>query len=173
MTLYAIRHDKTNQRMKGRRIDALLGRRPWLVLATLVFHITEEWPLFPEWATSHFGTTSPRFFAVSHVPIVALVAWISFNATRSSARNGSIWCLAMVLAALGTNGLFHLAATFHFGEYSPGVVTSIAFYFPLFIYLFPMMIAILGRRQVVTANLSGILLSVVITFSLAIDMPVL
>lgn len=153
--------------------QAPLGRLPWLVFGALLAHITEEWFWFPEWATRHFGTTSPRFFAVSHVPIVALAFWVTIRATRAHASKLSTAAVWFIIAALSFNGAFHLITTFMFSEYSPGLATAVLFYFPLLAYLGPRVSAVLGFRQTFSTGIAGALVGALITSSLLIDMPTL
>jgi hypothetical protein len=147
------------------------GWRSWLVLCAPLVHIVEEWPRFPGWATEHFGTTSPRFYLISHIPIVAVIAWAAYPASRSDASSRSIWFLAMIVAALGANGLFHAGATVRFGAYSPGLVTSVGVYLPLAGYLLPRLIAMLGVPKGLSACVAGVVVAMLVTASLALDMP--
>ena len=150
-----------------------LGRLPWLVLASLLLHVLEEWSRFPEWATRHFGTTSDRFFVVSHIPIFGIVAWVVSSASRSNASTRSIWLLVMIIGALCTNTLFHLGTTGWFSEYSPGLVTALVLYLPLAIYMLPRASDILGIDPTIKAIATGFIMSTMITASLAFDMPTL
>jgi hypothetical protein len=150
-----------------------LGQWPWLVLFALLVHVAEEWPRFPEWATGHFGTTSPSFYIATHIPIVGLVAWATYRATRSGADRRSVWLVAVVLAALVTNALFHVGASIAFREVSPGLVSASLLYAPLALYLGPRMAPILGRTGSIMACAVGLLVSVLFTLSLGMDMPML
>ena len=148
-----------------------LGGLPWLVPLAMLGHMAEEWPRFPAWATSHFGTTSPRFYLLSHIPILAIVAWVSYRASRPAASPRSLWLLTMILAALGTNTLFHLGATVAFGEWAPGLATAIVLYIPLLFLLIPRTSIALGGPRARTAGLTGAVLSALIAMSLWLDMP--
>jgi hypothetical protein len=149
------------------------GRLAWLLLVALALHMGEEWSRFPEWATRHFGTTSPRFFLVSHVPIVAVVAWVSWGASRRPAAESFLWWYAFILAAFVTNALFHVATTLVFREYSPGLVTGVVLYPAVAVRLLPRVLPILGPRRTLAASIAGALASVLVAASLALDMPTL
>ena len=147
-----------------------LGRDPWFVLAALVCHVVEEVPNFPEWATRHFGTTSPTYFVLSHVPLFAAVLYIVYRASRSVVEPVWIWLLIAVQAALATNGVFHLLATLWFREYSPGVVTSVLVYAPVTAYLLPRAAQHLGARPTGMACATGIGVAGLLIASLWLDM---
>jgi len=148
-----------------------LGRLPWLVFVALVLHVFEEWPRFPEWATLHFGTTSPRFYVLSHIPILGLVAWAAYRASRPAASASSLWWIATILSALGANVIFHVASSVGLSELSPGLLTALLLYAPLLVFLFPRLALILGRRRSATAVAAGVAISAVVTASLGLDMP--
>jgi Protein of unknown function with HXXEE motif len=146
-----------------------LGRGPWLVLAALVFHVVEELPSFPQWATQHFGTTSTGYFVLSHVPLFAAVLYIVYRASRSMADVMWVWLLMAVQCALAANGIFHLLATLWFREYSPGVVTSVAVYAPVTAYLLPRAAQRLGPRATATACGTGVCVAAMLIASLWLD----
>ncbi|MCC7406053.1 MAG: HXXEE domain-containing protein [Bdellovibrionales bacterium] len=104
-----------------------------LVPIALFLHCLEEWFLdFPSWARRRFGSiTTRRFYFLSHIPIFLVVIHLSVTGARED--NGGIYILLAVAAqlALAMNGVFHLLASLLFREYSPGLVTSVVFYFPL------------------------------------------
>ena len=146
-----------------------LGLLSWSVLAVLLVHVAEELPGFPEWATRHFGTTSTAYFVLSHIPLIATVLWIVQRAARPGAADAWIWLLLVVQVTLGVNGLFHLAATLWFGDYSPGVVTGLALYLPLTFYLLPRAARRLGPLRTATACCVGTLVSALLVCSLWLD----
>jgi hypothetical protein len=78
---------------------------------------------------------TPAFFGFSNVVAVSFAALVAFRASRSPPHGGWIVLLMGVQWVLFLNGLFHVGATLRFGEYSPGVVTSLVLYFPLTLYL--------------------------------------
>ena len=146
-----------------------LGRSPWLVLAALVFHVVEEVPNFPQWATRHFGTTSLTYFVLSHIPLLAAVVSIVHQASRSVVDGAWVWLLIAVQSALAVNGLFHVFATLWFREYSPGVVTSVLLYAPVTAYLLPRAARQLGPRPTAMACGTGTCVSALLIGSLWLD----
>lgn len=144
------------------------SRLLWAVFAALLVHVAEELPNFPAWATAHFGTTTPRWFVLSHIPILGLAAWITARATRSNASDGAMWWMWVLIVALATNGVFHVAATLWFHEYSPGVVTSVLLYGPLFWLASRRLPRPAGAPRMV-----GVLVAFLLTGSLWLDMPTL
>ena len=146
-----------------------LGRGPWFVLAALVCHVVEELPSFPRWATQHFGTTSPGYFVLSHVPLFAAVLYVVYRASRSDADVMWVWLLMGVQCALAANGIFHLLATLWFREYSPGVVTSVALYAPVSAYVLPRVARRLGPRRSAMACGTGVCVSALLIASLWLD----
>lgn len=98
----------------------------WLAPTAFLAHCAEELPRFPRWATKHFGTTSTRFYVVSHaLVVVPAVIMPAVHATRHPASTGAAFSSVAVAAGLGFNGIFHLATTALFREYSPGVFTGV------------------------------------------------
>ena len=149
-----------------------IGPLAWLVLVALLIHVIEEVPAFPEWATEHFGTTSRLYFILAHIPLFTFAAWISYRASRNDAPKWSIWWVAAGVAGLGLNILFHVFATFAFGQYSPGTITALLIFLPLNLILLPRTYRVLGRKSFGTAVLMGIGVSVLFTLSLLLDVPI-
>jgi len=144
----------------------------WLPLAALLAHVAEELQRFPAWATARFGTTTPLWFVVSHVPIVALAAYLSWRASRPRPTRSAIWWLLLVVAALFTNALFHLVATLLWREPSPGVVSAALLYLPLTAYLAPRLAKELGAPSALRAAAAGIAVAAALTASVLLDVPV-
>jgi len=140
----------------------------WLPSLALTIHVLEELSRFPAWATLRFGTTTPKWFAISHVPIFVMAFWISWRASRSPSTPTADWWLLAFVAALLTNGLFHIAALISFREYSPGVVSSVLLYIPMSVRLVPPLMRRLGRSGA-RAVFTGVVLAAVATGSLWLD----
>ncbi|MGI8775660.1 MAG: HXXEE domain-containing protein [Actinomycetota bacterium] len=122
---------------------------------------------FPEWATRHFGTTSRRFYATSHVLLVAGVTLAAHQHDKHPELLGA------VASGFVANGLFHLRATRRFGEPSPGERTAATLMIPGGLAL---LVDLLGRRSldmpgVITALLAGMLMNRAAVASLHLDMP--
>jgi uncharacterized protein with HXXEE motif len=146
-----------------------LGRASWLVLGALTLHVAEELAGFPDWATRHFGTTSPAFFVLSHLPLLAAVLYVVHRTSRPSAGIRWVWLLLVVQSALAANGVFHLVATLWFREYSPGLLTGIVLYTPVSVYLLPLVMPRLGPLRTATACSAGLLISGLLVGSLWLD----
>jgi hypothetical protein len=78
----------------------------------------------------------------------------------------------MIQWALGTNGVFHVATTLLFREYSPGVVTGAGLYLPFTVYFLH---RVLADRHLTTAQaaagcLAGTAVSALWIASLWLDM---
>jgi uncharacterized protein with HXXEE motif len=150
-----------------------MGNLPWVTFVLLLLHIAEERAFgFPAWATAHFGTTTPGFYALSHIPLVAAAAHVARQATRHDASAGWLAASIMVQAALAANGIFHIASTLLFRQYSPGLITSVGLYVPFTIYFLRR--ASRDRRirpaHIVMACAVGASVAVLLTASLALDM---
>jgi len=149
-----------------------LARFAWLPFAALLVHILEEFPHFPEWATARFGTTTTLWYGLSHFPLVALAALISWRAARPAPSHSAVWWLLVLQAALLTNAIFHVSCSVLWREYSPGVLTAVVLYAPLSGFLVPRLVAALGRPSALRAAATGAFLAATLTGTLALDIPV-
>jgi hypothetical protein len=103
----------------------------WLVAATLL-HVFEEYVYpggFLSWMRSAIGQTPTAFEAV--VINLAFVGWVAMP--LFSPATPTIWTLS-VPSLLLANGALHVVGTIVTRRYSPGVVTSVALFFPLATY---------------------------------------
>lgn len=141
--------------------------------AAFVVHCVEEYPRFPEWATRHFGTTTRRFYLVSHAVLVPLVALVDAHSSRGRATRSKAWLATGLASTLISNAVFHAGATVAFREYSPGAASGL-------LVLVPVGLAditsrrhasVLGPRARSTAVTAGVVLNAVIVASLWMDMP--
>lgn len=148
-----------------------IGLRGWLLFVALIFHVLEEWPRFPTWATDHFGTTSPRFYVVSHIPIFVIVAWATWRASAWRPSNSALWIFAFLLAGFGTNGLFHLFSSVVLGVLAPGVFTACLVLLPICLYVLQRVAVLLGRSATRRAAVAGGFVSLLVAASLWLDMP--
>jgi hypothetical protein len=111
-------------------------RMYWIPALTFLAHVAEEYPRFPEWATRHFGATSRAWYVYSHIPLVAVALWASICATQAPVRTTWPLLATSIQWVLATNALFHIATTFIFQEYSPGVITAVTLFLPGTVYVF-------------------------------------
>ena len=110
-------------------------------------HLIEEfvWPGgFPTWyrkyPPGYSATVSTRFLVIINLAFVGLAL---LPPLLGPTRSGyAYWVVAALIA--GANGIFHLAATVRWRQYSPGVVTGTLFYIPL---------AVLGTTELIRRGL--------------------
>lgn len=96
-------------------------------------HVLEEYPLFPVWATKHFGTTTRDWYILTHAILLLLVIFVTFLSIDKN--HLGIFLAVSTQTIIFTNGLFHVFTTYLFKEYSPGVISSILITFP-YSYIF-------------------------------------
>jgi Protein of unknown function with HXXEE motif len=146
----------------------------WIPALALLAHVVEEYPRFPEWATRHFGTTSRPWYVYSHIPLIAAVLGISFLAATAPAATLFPLLATAVQCALATNAVFHVATTFIFREYSPGVVTAVLIFVPGTAYLVDRTVreGLLTLPQVAVAVAIGTVVGIAVIASLWLPMDI-
>jgi hypothetical protein len=108
----------------------------WLVPVVYAIHIMEETPRFVPWAIRHFS--APKTFGqfvFGNVMFMAYVIIAAFLATTYTSE----WTLVLGLSTAAwifSNFTIHAYYTLTTGEYSPGVVTAGALYFPVSLYIY-------------------------------------
>lgn len=109
---------------------------PWAPLGAAMLHITEEFVFpggFTAWYRRYRPTPSrvtPRFLIVVNA---ALLLGCVQTALLGRTAPGIFYWLTMS-AVLGSNGIWHIRASFKSRAYSPGVVTGTLIYVPLAVY---------------------------------------
>lgn len=108
----------------------------WLFPLATLAHFLEEGRRFPSWAREHI---SPRYTR-SHwtrVHSIGLAYAAAFSALVSAVPSRSLVFLyiAVCLAPSVFNTLFHVGATAFYRSYSPGLITALVVYPPLFLCL--------------------------------------
>jgi hypothetical protein len=109
------------------------GRTAALFPAVFALHILEEAPRFTAWARRH---GSPRYSQRDFVRNNALGLAMTAAATRLIARSPSrgrvfgYFSLVLTQQAL-FNTVFHVGTTIAYREYSPGLVTAVGGFLPL------------------------------------------
>jgi hypothetical protein len=108
----------------------------WLFPLAFVFHIVEESAGFVRWVedTLH-GTFSLREFLINNAIFMAVLVGLVTLATRGRARWTMILLFVWVSGQQLWNFVFHVYTEIVFAAYSPGLVTAILFYYPLYLFL--------------------------------------
>lgn len=107
---------------------------PWLPLAAVSLHICEEFVFpggFPEWYRRYRPNVSritTRFLVLINGALVAMC--VVAGAMRNSL---GIFYWLLVSAIVAANGCWHLWASYRSRAYSPGMVTGLLIYVPLFL----------------------------------------
>ncbi|WP_431855114.1 HXXEE domain-containing protein [Azospirillum sp.] len=105
----------------------------WLMPAAFAPHIVEEYGTgFPDWVTHTLGSsmTGGAFLlnnAVFMAILLSLTAWAAFRPSPLSA----FVLLSWASGNLFWNFVFHLATTFLYDRFSPGLMTAVLLYFPI------------------------------------------
>ncbi|QQS41382.1 MAG: HXXEE domain-containing protein [Acidobacteriota bacterium] len=146
----------------------------WLPLIAFAFHMLEEYPRFPEWATRHFGATSNAWYVYSHIPLVTLAIIVCLSAENSSPQTWERIFGTAFAITLALNGIFHIAATILFREYSPGVATGTFFLIPVACYLLIETAGgrLLTGRQTWVAFAIGVVVQIAVVASLYLEMDI-
>ena len=105
--------------------------------AAVMLHVTEEF-LFPggfiewyqEWFPSKEKGIRPGYLVwINTLMMAACVVPVALGATE---HGYSVWYVVVAIA--GANAVFHVVGVFSLKKYSPGVVTGVLLYLPLFFY---------------------------------------
>lgn len=153
-----------------------MDRSYLLVPAAFLAHTLEELPRFPAWATRRFGTTSTRFYVVSHL---TLLIPMTLKAGRDAARDpddpGAVFRASAVAAGYGFNALFHIAASALFREYSPGLATGTTLMLPASLGTLAKVRrdGAISDEQLLGSIVAGMALCTAAVGSLYLDMPTL
>jgi hypothetical protein len=146
----------------------------WLPLTVFVAHIAEEYPRFPAWATRHFGATSKAWYVYSHVMLVVVALAVCEWAEGAPSQTWGPILATAFMVTLAVNGLFHVATTFLFREYSPGVITGTLLFFPATGYLLyeTLRLERLTGAQIGTAVAIGVAVQIAVIASLYLHMDI-
>ena len=94
----------------------------------LALHVAEEAPGFAAWARRNtWAGYSDRDFVAINASGLALTAFAG-AAVRREPRLFALWYAGIVSQQLLWNPVFHVGTTIAYGEYSPGLVTALAFF---------------------------------------------
>jgi Protein of unknown function with HXXEE motif len=116
---------------------ASFRRAVWLLPAAFGLHVLEESRGFTEWAKRH---TSERYTQADFVRNNALGLLMTTGTTVLVSRGGSrpvfLFFYSTVLTQQALfNPLFHAGTTVTYRAYSPGLVTSVVLFLPLWYHL--------------------------------------
>ena len=101
--------------------------------AALALHVAEETPGFAAWARRNtWPGYRDRDFAVINVGGLAMTA-LSGVAVRRAPRLYGAWYAGVVAQQFLWNPVFHLGTTIAYREYSPGLVTALTLFPPLWL----------------------------------------
>src|SRR5262245_26041916 len=105
----------------------------WLAPAAYALHIVEEAQNFAAWASEHFaqGFTTAQFVKNNAIVMSFLVA-LTLLASLYPRRWTALLHFFQLSAGLLHNALFRMAATAYIGVYSPGLLSAILLYVPVF-----------------------------------------
>lgn len=134
----------------------------WLLPVSYLLHIIEEYVGgFPAWVTHDVhGSFDDAAFAVNNFAFMLILLTLVYVNYRKSTPVRGILLVVFASANLFWDGLFHLIMTPILNRYSPGLVTSMLFYYPICILVGTVTIddKILTPRQFVPALLGGLAL---------------
>ncbi|WP_146852390.1 HXXEE domain-containing protein [Brevifollis gellanilyticus] len=146
----------------------------WLPTLAFLAHVFEEFGLFPAWASRHFGRTSRPWYIYSHIVLVGLFVIVSWQASDAVAP--SLWILAAFTFqwVIGSNALFHIAATFWFREYSPGILSGVCVVLPATGWMMHHAITLAGitSTQIWGTVILGLIISSLVIASLWLDLGI-
>ncbi len=96
----------------------------WLPSIVFIIHTLEELPRFAAWASLHFGPLTTEKFAVSHIPMILLVLFASYEASIVGTHGRWVVLATAFQWQFEVNAIFHLGTSAFFRDYSPGMVTA-------------------------------------------------
>ena len=144
------------------------NRLLWLMPAAYAIHICDEWfSGFPRYVVDHMGgqPMPPPLFFLNNGVFMAVLLGLCTWASRSRSRLSAFLLMTWASGNLPCNFFVHLGYTVGTGYYSPGLITSSLFYWP--VSLVVMYAAVRDKRQTVSEAvasfaLGGVLLGLVI-----------
>ena len=141
-------------------------RAVWLLPLAFALHVLEEAPGFTAWVNRY---ASDRYTADDFVRNNGLGLVLTVGATFLVWRFRSravffVYYTGVVTQQAVFNTLFHAGATVAFRAYSPGVVTALALFLPLWWYLTRLALrkGLLTRRGLIAALVIGGLIHAVV-----------
>lgn len=108
----------------------------WLAPVAYAIHILEEAQQFATWTSTHFaaGFTTAQFVKNNLIIMAVLVA-LTVLVTVHPRRWTALLHFFQLSAGLFHNAVFHMGATAYLGVYSPGLLSSILLYVPVWYFI--------------------------------------
>ena len=128
----------------------------WLAPLAYAVHILEESQQFAAWASTHFaaGFTTPQFVKNNLIVMSGLIA-LTLLVTLHPRRWTALLYFFQLSAGLFHNAMLHMGATAYLGVYSPGLLSAILLYLPVWYH-----ITKLGQRQGLLPNIPALVVFV-------------
>jgi hypothetical protein len=131
----------------------------WLFSAAFAVHVLEEAPGFTDWVNRYASEQySSADFVRNNALGLLLTAGATLVVTRTSNRTVFFVFYSTVLTQQALwNTAFHVSSTVAFSAYSPGLVTSVLVFLPVWRHLTRVALAegLISRRAVAIAALIG------------------
>jgi hypothetical protein len=136
-----------------------LRQAVWLLLGTFAVHVLEEAPGFTGWVNRYASDQyTSADFARNNALGLALTAGATLVVTRTSNRAVFFVFYSTVLSQQALwNSVFHVGSNASFSAYSPGLVTSLLLFVPVWWHLTRLALreGLISRRGVAIAALIG------------------
>ena len=108
----------------------------WLVPVAYAVHILEESQHFAAWASTNFtGGFTTTQFVKNNLIIMSILVALTLLVSVYPRRWTALLHFFQISAVLFHNALFHMAATAYIGIYSPGLLSAILLYVPVFYHV--------------------------------------
>jgi hypothetical protein len=131
----------------------------WLVPATFLAHVAEEAPGFTSWARRNASSRYRQrdFVRDNTLGAVLTLAGTAVAARHSDRRVFGAFYTGLVAPQMLGNSIFHAGATVAYREYSPGLLTALALFLPLWAAVTRGALSdgLMTRRGTITANLAA------------------
>ncbi|WP_130618847.1 HXXEE domain-containing protein [Dyella amyloliquefaciens] len=128
----------------------------WLMPVAYAIHIGDEWfSGFPRYVVDHMGghPMPPALFFANNACFMLVLLALCTWASRSTSRLSAFLLMSWASGNLFWNFVAHLFYTVHTGAYSPGLVTSSLFYYP--VSLLVVAASVRDKRMSVTGALGA------------------
>lgn len=119
----------------------------WLSLAIFTVHNIEEYFTMSGFLSTHHNEIPVVLaniakpipngtFIIMIILITLAAAGFIYTGVKGGANSRRMfWAMTWIMGGILANGLHHLAITFYFGTYTPGVITSLVLFIPYSIFV--------------------------------------